>query len=295
MFRSLKAAQPEAQSQLTEVHQKRWAMYKIVMRNNPMVALGIVGRNMDTGAIEDPGEAFWQRVTYGCLTFAKPGAWSILKGAFLVYEDRISKVIHRRQWLKMRLDALVSGRPETWDTNPMSRQGAESFGERQASLIGHQASQSHVRHPSESRHASPTHSLLLEMLHAEECSQQRVLSGSQQRVLSASQPAFLDPHSMLAGDCEGFLGDDPVLSLAEVLQKLQDTFAQEALERSMLGSAMVAAFRPEIVHEVVLLSAPFVTDSVQMVKRLVQAMDEINQVIGARKRRLSLSQVSSQS
>ena len=83
-----------------------------------------------------------------------------------------------------------------------------------------------------------------------------------------------------------------MLSMDAVLRKLQDTFAREASERTMLGCAMTMPempFKPEILSESIVLSAPFVTDTVDMVERLIQAMDEINHALGRKKGQLSLS------
>lgn len=231
----------EAEQQLLEAIGKARSLYVSFLRANPFVVFGNLNRNLETGFFENPGDLFWERVALDCLPYAKPGTFVVLKGALLVYEERMAAVHSDRERLKQRLSVLSQVDSTHFHADITWQRGDSR------------------RH---SNNVPASYSLMHHLLSSVDEVPLRVNLGDK-----GAQQQQHQQHQQQQHD------DDHFLDMDGILEQLQRSFVQEANERTMLNIATVDTFRYDAVSRADLSAHPYICDTLQIVRHFVRIMD----------------------
>ena len=237
--------------QLSDILTKLTKFYVPVMTTNPVVMLGNLGRDLETGSFDGPGEQFWQGVALSMLKYCQPDAASILKSALSVFDERMDRVMQERAELK-EMHASLSIASIRVDVSPPA--GPTGGHQRLASTLG-----SSQQHPS-------SELATLQMSHPQRSFMHHLLNHSNKSRASSSGSSALAqtrPAHDLQTDLQ--LQDN-------LLVQLQRNFSAEALERMLLYKSALQALQPEFLVLSIPICYPYLLDMVAASRSLAKVL-----------------------
>jgi len=204
-----------AERRMQGLIEKRLAMSRFMLNENPYIILSSVGRNMITGKEGEIGIEWWRSIAEKMYPYMKDSYWPLLRAAMDLFNTRVSAIMAERRELIHQLNHIINHQSSSMAQGSMSSSQGEARNEIMPLATD-----------------GLTVDALLTWLMKEDS-----VEGVPSEENSSLLPASLGGYDSGPGIMNDACSTDGMICTDLVLSKLQKTYEREGFERAMFSKA----------------------------------------------------------